>query len=555
MFKDKNYNKVSVLIVGAGPAGLAAAITLKKAKPAVDVCVVEKGAEAGNHNLSGAVLEPDSIHKLLDAALPEWRNSEQAKQIFGRKVEVDDVLFMLKGKFAVKINPMIKLGRLLRLGFGQMLHMGDYILSISKLTKWLADIAQQTGVEVITGFAVEDILVEQNGRATGVKLVDLGRDKDGRPQPNFIAGEMISADIIILAEGCDGLVTEKFITKAGLRRRTNQLYSVGVKEIVKIRPEQYARFGDNRVIHAMGYPLWTPLTGPNMFGGGIMYSCGDNHVSVGMIVGLDWQYYDFNPEDALTHFKNHQFINRFIEGGTVVAAGAKMIPEGGLLAVPRDPMTNSIGRSNVLIIGDSAGFVNMNKIKGLHNAIESGMIAAKAVSSTLINPEAAALRYTQMLDSSSVEKEMRSARNFRQTVAKFGPTVGYPLSVFSGLLPKFRIEPDYQMMTTERYKYKGNKEFDKETFTALSGTLHREEQPSHLSILDSETCRTKCTPKFNSPCITFCPAGVYETVHDVVRPANPSNCLHCKNCQRKCPFYNIRWTVPEGSGGPRYKIM
>ena len=550
-----NYDKVSVLIIGAGPAGLAAAIALKKAKPEVDVCVIEKGAEAGNHNLSGTVLEPDSIHKLLDIASLDWRNSEQAKQILGRKVEVDDILFLLKDKFALKINPLIKLGRMLRLGFGQMVHKGDYVVSISRLTKWLAELAQQAGVEVMTGFGVEDILVEQSGRATGVKLVDLGRDKEGHPQPNFLPGEIISADIIILAEGCDGLVTEKFITKAGLRRRANQLHSVGVKEIIRIKPDQYQKFGDNRVIHAMGYPIWTPLAGPNMFGGGFIYSCGDNHVAVGQIIGLDWQYYDFNPEDALTHFKNHKFINQFIDGGSVVAAGAKMIPEGGILAVPRDPMTSTIGKSNVLIVGDSAGFVNMNKIKGLHNAIESGIIAAKAVSSALGNPEGAALRYTQMLDSSSVANEMRSAQNFRQIVAKFGPAIGFPLSAASGFLPKFKVEPDYRAMTTRCYKYKGNKEFDKDTFTAMSGTLHREEQPSHLSILDSNICRIKCTPVFDSPCITFCPAGVYETVHDVVKPANPSNCLHCKTCQRKCPFDNIRWTVPEGSGGPRYKIM
>lgn len=541
-------------MVGAGPAGLAAAIALKKTKPELDVCVVDKAAEPGNHNLSGAVVEHDSLRRLLDMAVADWQNSEQAKQILGRTVEADDVLFMTR-TMAMKINPMIAMGKLLHLGFGQMAHHGDYVLSISKLTKWLSEIAQQVGVEVMSGFAVEDILVESTGKATGVKLVDQGRDKEGHPLPNFLTGETINADIIILAEGCDGLVTEKFITKAGLRRKANQLYSVGVKEIIKIKPEQYQKFGDTRVIHAMGYPLWTPLAGPNMFGGGIMYSCGENHVSVGMIVGLDWKYCDFNPQDALTHFKNHPFIKQFIDGGTVVAAGAKMIPEGGFFAVPRDPMTSAIGKSNVLILGDSAGFVNMNKIKGLHNAIESGMIAAKAIAASANNPEGVALRYTQMLDTSSVAKEMRSAQNFRQTVAKFGPTIGFPLSAVSGVLPRFTVEPDYKEMTAKCYKYKGNKEFDKDTFTAMAATQHREEQPSHLSILDSNICKQKCTPKFNSPCITFCPAGVYESIHDVVKPANPSNCLHCKTCQRKCPFDNIRWTVPEGTGGPRYTKM
>lgn len=545
---------MSVLVVGAGPAGLSAAIALKKAKPDVEVCVVDKAAESGNHNLSGAVLESEPIHKLLDMAVADWRNSEQAKQILARTVIADDVVFMTR-KTSVKINPMIQLGKLLHLGFGQMDHHGDYVVSISRLTKWLVEIAQQAGVEVLHGFAVEDILVDATGKATGVKLVDQGRDKEGHPLPNFLAGETINADIIILAEGCDGLVTEKFITKAGLRRKTNQLYSVGVKEIIKIKPEQYKKFGDNRVVHAMGYPLWTPLAGPNMFGGGIMYSCGEDHVSVGMIVGLDWQYSNFNPQDALTHFKDHPFVKQFIDGGTVVAAGAKMIPEGGFLAVPRDPLTSAIGKSNVLILGDSAGFVNMNKIKGLHNALESGMIAAKAVAATFANPEGAALRYTQLLDSSGVAKEMRSAQNFRQTVAKFGPTIGFPVSAISGVLPKFKVEPDYKEMKAKCYKYKGDTQFDKDSFTAMAATHHREEQPSHLSILDSNVCKTKCTPVFKSPCITFCPAGVYEDIHETVKPANPSNCLHCKTCQRKCPFDNIRWTVPEGAGGPRYKIM
>ena len=554
MSENKTYSKVSVLVVGAGPAGLAAAITLKKTKPEIDVCVVDKAAEPGNHNLSGAVVEHDSLRKLLDMAVPDWQNSEQAKQILGRTVEADDVLFMTS-KTALKINPMISLGKLLHLGFGQMAHHGDYVVSISKLVKWLSEIAQQAGVEVMNGFAVEDILVDSTGKATGVKLVDQGRDKEGHPLPNYLAGETINADSIILAEGCDGLVTETFIKKAGLRRKANQLYSVGVKEIIKIKPEQYAKFGDNRVVHAMGYPLWTPFVGPNMFGGGIMYSCGDNHVSVGMIVGLDWKYCDFNPQDSLTHFKNHPFVKQFIDGGTIVAAGAKMIPEGGFYAVPRDPMTSAIGKSNVLILGDSAGFVNMNKIKGLHNAIESGMIAAKAIVATANNSDGAALRYTQMLDTSAVAKEMRTAENFRQTVAKFGPTIGFPLSAISGLLPRFEVEPDYKEMKTKRYKYNGNKEFDKDTFTAMAATQHREEQPSHLSILDSNICKQKCTPNFDSPCITFCPAGVYEDIHGTVKPANPSNCLHCKTCQRKCPFDNIRWTVPEGSGGPRYKIM
>jgi electron-transferring-flavoprotein dehydrogenase len=206
-------------------------------------------------------------------------------------------------------------------------------------------------------------------------------------------------------------------------------------------------------------------------------------------------------------------------------------------------------------LGDSAGFVNMLKIKGLHNAIDSGILAAEAIVRAFNNPEAAATSYTELIKRSNVAKEMKSAKNFRQAVSKFGPLQGMPLSVLGGLLPKFEVEKDYEAMTAARYRFKPGQKFDKDTFTAMAATEHREEEPSHLTILDAEICTTKCTPVFDSPCITFCPAGVYETVHDEVKPANPSNCLHCKTCQRKCPFDNIRWTAPEGGGGPRYKRM
>ena len=556
MSPHSNYNKVQVLIVGAGPSGLAAAIHLKTLKPDAEICVIDKAADLGNHNLSGAVLEPRALHNLLDSALPDWQHSDTAGDILARTVDKDNVMFLLGTKFAFNIFFAIRLARMFRLGFGQMMHKGDYVVSISKLTRWLGKIAADMGVEILTGFAADDIVLDESGRtAAAVKLVDQGLDREGHQQPNFTPGEIINPSFIILAEGCDGLLTEKLIEKAKLQRQENQLYSVGIKEIIKVTPGQYAKFTDGRVVHAMGYPLWTPFIGPGMFGGGIMYPVETDHIAVGMIVGADWKYHDFNPQDALTSFKNHRFVKQFIEGGTVVEAGAKMIPEGGYYAIPRDPQTNSIGKGNVLLLGDCAGFVNMLKIKGLHNAIESGIFAAKAVAENLDKPALAAQAYTALLEKSPIMAEMKSAKSFRQAVAEFGPFQGLPLSILGGWLPRFDIEKDYQAMTPGCYRLRPNQHFDKDTFTAMAGTRHREEQPSHLTILDSNVCKTKCTPKFNSPCITFCPAGVYETVHDQVRPANPSNCLHCKTCQRKCPFDNIRWTCPEGTGGPRYKRM
>jgi electron-transferring-flavoprotein dehydrogenase len=549
-----NYNKVEVLIVGGGAAGLACAIQLKLLRSEAEVCVIEKGAELGNHNLSGAVLEKEPVHTLLDAALPGWQNSDAAKDVFANKIDKDDIMFLPGKSLKFNIHWAIKLAKLFGVGFGQLDHLGDYSVSISKLTKWLGQIAKSLGVEILTGFAAADIITNDNG-ASAVKLVDQGINKEGHKQPNYVEGETIEAKFIVLAEGCDGLLTEKFIQKAGLERKANQLYSIGVKELIKVSPEQYAKFTSGRVVHAMGYPIWMPVFGPAMFGGGIVYAGQQDHLSVGMIVGLDWKYCDFNPQDALTLFKGHKFVNQFIEGGTVVEAGVKLIPEAGWGAIPRDPSSGSIGKGNVILIGDSAGFVNMLKIKGLHNAIDSGMQAAKAIVDSASEPNQSALLYTRSILKSRVAKEMKRAATFRQTVAKFGPLFGMPVSILGRLLPVFNIEPDYEIMTASKYRLKSNQHFDKDTFIAVANTGHREEQPSHLSILDSNICRTKCTPRFNSPCIIFCPAGVYETVANIVKPANPSNCLHCKTCQRKCPFDNIRWTCPEGTGGPRYKRM
>jgi len=551
------FEKTTVLIVGGGPGGLSAAIKLKAARPDIEVCVIEKGPSLGNHSLSGAVLEVEALSQLLDDVVPDWEKSEDAADVLGNKIDKDDVMFFLGRHLGFNISIFMKLARKLHLGIGQMVHDGDYSVSISRLTRWLGGIAQKLGVEILTGFAAADIILDETKeKVTAVKLVDQGLDREGEKQPNYVPGEVIKADFVILAEGCDGLLTEKLVEKASLVRQSEQLYSVSIKELIKVNPGQYERFTKGRVVHAMGYPIWTPILGPGMFGGGIVYAGLKDHLSVGMIVGADWKYCDFNPQDALVRFKQHRFVKRFIDGGTVVEAGAKMIPEGGYYAIPRDSKTSAIGIGNCMILGDSAGFVNMLKIKGLHNAIISGVKAAEAICATTEKPQEAAVKYTELLEESTVAVEMKSARKFRQSVAKFGPLIGMPLSIiFGNLLPRFKIEKDYQRMTGAKYRLKPVQKFDKDTFTAQAATEHREEQPSHLSIINRNICAQQCAPEFGRPCITFCPAGVYETIGDTLMPANASNCVHCKTCQRKCPFDNIRWTVPEGGGGPRYKRM
>jgi electron-transferring-flavoprotein dehydrogenase len=546
---------VQTVIIGAGPAGLSCAMRLKTLKPSHTVVVIDKSEILGGHNLSGAVLETAGLESLLDDCAPKWRDDATGAEILGRRVQNDSILFLARNGLALDLSPLLYAAKALGLSVGSMVHKNDAIVSVSRLTKWLAALASGTGVEVITGFAARELLWDSgSGRARGVKLADQGLQADGSKLPSFLEGETIYADSVVLAEGTDGLLTEQLVQKAGLCRRHVQMYSIGVKEIIEVSPEQFKKFGANRVVSALGYPLWAPFIGPAMFGGGILYAMEENRLAVGMLVGLDWKYHDFNPQDALSAFKAHSFIKQFIDGGKVMEAGAKMIPEAGIRALPRDRDGN-LGISNVLPIGDAAGLVNMVKIKGLHNAIESGRIAAEAIAEKQDQPADLARSYTRNFSRSNMEKEMRSASKFRQTVAALGPALGFPLSIAGSLLPDFRVHEDFRTMTKASYPLRAGSKFDKMTFASLTGTHHREGQPSHLTILVRETCDKKCRPAFKAPCITFCPAGVYEEIQGVVKPANPSNCLHCKTCQRKCPFDNIRWTVPEGGGGPRYSRM
>jgi electron-transferring-flavoprotein dehydrogenase len=550
--------RVHTVIVGAGPAGLTCALRLKALRPSHSVVVIDKSEIPGGHNLSGAVFETAGLEELLDSCVPAWREGpagDAGKALFARRVTTDSILFLAGKSLSFEISPLVYAARALGLGVGAMAHKGDAIVSASALTKWLTALAIGLGVEVLNGFSVKQLLWDAAAHAaTGVKLVDQGVQSDGSRLESFVEGETVLADSIVLAEGCDGLLTEQFVKDAGLVRRHAKLFSIGVKELIEVTPEQFGKFGPNRVVHAMGYPLWAPLVGPSMFGGGVMYAMEENRIAAGMIVGLDWKYHDFNPQDALTAFKAHSFVKPFLQGGTVIEAGAKMIPEGGWRAMPRDRAGN-LGTSNVILAGDGAGLVNMIKIKGLHNAIDSGRMAAEAIDETPDQPARLAAAYTARLSRSNVEKEMRAASKFRQTVATFGPTIGLPLASAGVWLPDFRVHEDFRIMTKASYPFRATAPFDKMTFASLAATHHREGQPSHLTILDREICDTKCRPVFKAPCITFCPAGVYEEIQGIVKPANPSNCFHCKTCQRKCPFDNIRWTVPEGGGGPRYTRM
>lgn len=551
-----NNSSVSILIVGAGPAGLSAAIRARYNHPAADICVIDKASGPGQHNLSGAMLEGAALSRLLDPIDPLWRDDPKARAALPAKVEIDDILFLLGRRHTLPISRLFRMARRLKMSIGQMVHDGDDICSSSLLTEYLCEVALRLDIDVLHGFAASELTWDESSkRVTAVKLVDQGISREGTSLPNYQPGETLTPDLLILAEGADGLLTEQFIEQAGLSRAANQLYSLGIKELIQVSREQFDAFTSGRAIHTIGWPLWRPVIGPAMFGGGFVYPAGDQILAVGLIVGLDYPFPDFNPQDALTLFKAHPAIHQYVAGGTLIEAGARMIPEGGLYALPRDPQTGTLGRGNTVITGDSAGLVTMLKIKGMHNAILSGIAAGDAIIAALNEPTGFAARYTEKLDAAGVLKEMKTARAFRQVIAKLGPLIGKPLSALGGLLPKFDIAPDYQHTRTTPFPLKPEHPYDKNTFTALTRTAHREDEPSHLRIKDLKVCLNECLPKYGAPCVTFCPAGVYESIQGQPKPANPSNCVHCKTCQRKCPFDNIRWTVPEGSEGPRYKQL
>jgi electron-transferring-flavoprotein dehydrogenase len=375
MSAQAGETRTDILVVGAGPAGLCAALAAKAAAPQLQVCVVEKASGLGEHNLSGAVLETGPLENLLDRIKPGWREDPEGRAILERRVRQDDVLFLTR-RHCLPFSAAVSLGRRLGLSFGGLSHEGDAVVSVSRLTRWLGRLAQAAGVEVLTGFGAESLLLDEaSGLALGARLVDRARHRDGSGGVHFHPGEKVEAKVIILAEGCDGAVTERFVEEAGLVRGTPQLFSVGIKEVVELSPDKAKAFGERRVLHSVGWPLWTPLVGPGLFGGGILYSYGPNQVAAGIIIGADWPHQDFSPHEAFSLWKEHPLIASFLEGGKVVSAGAKMIPEGGWRALPRDPATGSLGRGNVLIVGDAAGLVDMHRIKGLHNAAVSGEFA------------------------------------------------------------------------------------------------------------------------------------------------------------------------------------
>lgn len=538
-------NKVDVLFVGAGPAGLAGAIKLKQLLNQKgrneSVVVIEKANKLGQHNLSGAVFEAD----VLDELIPDWRESEDkfVTKMLANKVERDELIFLLAGGLAIKVPEILVPSA--------MHHKGNYVISLSEMVSWLAGIARALGVEVYTGFAAKEVVVEDNF-VKGVKLGDKGLDKDRKPQSNYVPGEVLEAKVTVFGEGSLGLLSEELVRRFNLGDGRNpQVYSVGVKEIIKL-PEKN-NFGSNRVIHTMGFP--NKLLTPDIFGGGTIYSMGEDVVAVALLLALDWRYYDLNPQQELQVFKSHRFISKLLEGGEVVGYGAKTLPEGGYYSIPE------LVDNGAVIIGDAAGLTSVRKLKGLHYAIKSGVLAAEAVFNAVEHNSFSkwSLKgYEDRLAESFVMKDMVRGRNHRQVFAKAGRAgvyVGAPLSFVQQSIPfKLGTKPDYEGMRKSRLGRRYDGGIDRLTDVSFSGTDHREDEPSHITFLDPMECEP-CGEKYGChPCELFCPGEVYR-FEDHKMVLSPSNCLHCQTCRVKCPLQNIKWEVPEGGDGPKYKVM
>ncbi len=527
-----------VVVVGGGPAGLAAAIRLKQLSPDATVCLVEKGSEIGAHILSGAVIEP----RALDELLPDWR--ERGAPLDTRAT-TDRLLYLTERRsWPLPMPP-------------QMGNHDNYIVSLGNVCRWLAGEAEALGVEIYPGFGAAELL-EEDGRIAGIATGDMGVGRDGEPGPNHQPGMELRASYTLFAEGCRGSLSKQLMQRFDLRRGIDpQTYGLGIKELWEV-PAGKHRPG--LVQHTLGWPL-----DRRTYGGSWLYHFGDNLVSYGFVVGLDYPNTWLSPFDEMQRLKTHAAIRPHLEGGKRVAYGARALSEGGLQSVPR--LTFPGGA----LVGDAAGFLNVAKIKGTHAAMKSGMLAAEAVSEALADGRPAEPKhFTAKVRDSWLWDEMRTVRNIRPAFSRFGQLGGLAYSAVDTVLLRGRApwtlrhrHADHEVLDRADAappiaypKPDGVLTFDKLSSVFLSNTNHEEDQPVHLRLRDPERWQTVNWDAYRSPETRYCPAGVYEAVGaDEGQPRlqiNAQNCVHCKTCDIKDPTENIDWSAPEGGGGPNY---
>ena len=535
---EREAMEFDVVIVGGGPAGLSAAIRLKQLAPDASVCLVEKGGEIGAHILSGAVIEPRALNELL----PDW---DAAELPLATPASEDRFLFLTATRaFKLPTPP-------------QMNNHGNYIVSLGNVCRWLAQKAEALGVEIFPGFAVAEVL-EEDGRVVGVATGDMGVGKDGKPTENFQRGIELRAAYTLIAEGCRGSLSKRLIERFDLRDgREMQTYALGVKELWEVPA---ANHKPGLIEHTIGWPLDS-----GTYGGSFMYHLGENLVSFGFVVGLDYSNPWLSPFEETQRFKTHPAMREHFKGGRRVSYGARALNEGGLQSIPR--LTFPGGA----LIGDAAGFLNVPKIKGTHTSMKSGMVAAEAVAEALADARPAEpATYGDKLRASWVWDELSGVRNIRPGFAKFGMWGGLAYAALDTYLlrgkapwtlhhPHKDNETLREASAAPKIEYPrpdGVLTFDKLSSVFISNTNHEENQPGHLHLLDPSKAISVNWEHYRSPETRYCPAGVYEIVGaDEGNPQlqiNAQNCVHCKTCDIKDPTQNIDWVTPEGGGGPSY---
>jgi len=556
--------EADVLIVGAGPAGLSCALHLanliKKhnesgAKPelsAESIYVLEKGREIGAHQLSGAILNPKALAELV----PDF---EKSAPLDTPVTDSAALLFTESSSFRFPVTPP------------PFQNKGNYVVSLNRIVKWLGGLVEAAGVNVFKEFGGAD-LVYKNSAVAGVITEDKGLDKNGKPKDNYTPGYELRAKVTVLAEGTRGSLTKKLVAEKKLDNINPQSYGIGIKELWDVQP---GRIEPGYVAHTLGWPVST-----DMYGGGWIYGLVNNRVSIGLVLALEYADPQFDPHAAFQKWKTHPFVKKLLDGGKLVRYGAKSLPYGGWYAMPRNTA------DGVLIIGDSGSFLDSQRLKGIHLAMKSGMLAAETIFEALKTGDASAKTlggFQSGVEQSYIRDEMWKVRNFHQSF-QHGMFRGFFHTAFQqitggrGLVDPMRAEAGYKHYKKiraakssqddeERFKGDGKLTFDRLTDVYHSGTRHEEDQPCHLHVLDTNICITRCVEEYGNPCQYFCPAAVYEIAREVDRSAvtgeterlrlkiNFANCVHCKTCDIADPYQIIDWVVPEGGGGPNYEGM